>query len=469
MLMLSSVLKKVSTCMAISLFVLTAPCLFASEGLKQQLVEQATPRLVEYLQINTVNPPGNETRGAEYFAKIFDAEGIPYQMIESAPGRGNIVARLKGGDEPGITLLHHIDVVPFDEALWEHPPLAGNIVDGIVYGRGAVDMKNVAIIQLQAFLYLHRSGLPLKRDVVFVATADEEAGGHFGLGFLVKEHRELFEGIGFSLNEGGGGVEGDMPQFSISVIEKTPLWLRVTAKGTSGHGSTPTQDAATKKLLAALSHIPQWDQPRVLPVMREYLQRIASSYPEYFRERFLQIDQAVKDPAFIGKVRAEYPPIAARLSNTCSINGLQASAKVNVISSSASAEVDCRLLPDQDPDVFKQQFKSWLKDDSIEIEEILRFAPSTSSMESELFVAIEKFVTAKYPSAKIIPTMTAGFTDSHWLREIGIVAYGFIPSLYNPERTTGFHANNERIAVDDLEEATANMIDFLVDFAVQKK
>ena len=167
-----------------------------------RFVEDAAQRLADYIQVDTVNPPGNEIRGAEFFASIFDAAGIAYETAESAPGRGNIWARIKGGRKPGIILLNHIDVVPADPRHWSVDPLGGEIKNGHIWGRGALDMKSTAIAQLQAFLALNeavQNGARLSRDVVFVATADEEAGGAFGAGWLAENRKSIFKGEGLSL------------------------------------------------------------------------------------------------------------------------------------------------------------------------------------------------------------------------------------------------------------------------------
>jgi len=167
------------------------------------LADESVELLQEYLRVDTTNPPGNESRAVEFFARLLEMEGIPYETAESAPGRGNIWARLDGGNEPAVLLLHHSDVVQADPAFWDVPPLSGEIVEGHVYGRGALDTKTLGILHLYAFLALHRSGRPLNRDVIFMATADEEAGGFYGVGWLVENRPEAFEGVGFVLNEGG--------------------------------------------------------------------------------------------------------------------------------------------------------------------------------------------------------------------------------------------------------------------------
>ena len=180
----------------------------AAQVVTDDLQDRAVEWTQEYLRVNTVNPPGNEIAGARFLASIFDAEGITYEMVESAPGRGNIWARLNGGDEPGLLLLRHIDVVPADPNYWVTDPLSGEIRDGFIYGRGALDTKSSGIAHLVAFVGLHRSGAQLNRDVIFMATADEEAGGFFGAGWLVENRPDSFEDVGYVINEGGGWGRG---------------------------------------------------------------------------------------------------------------------------------------------------------------------------------------------------------------------------------------------------------------------
>jgi acetylornithine deacetylase/succinyl-diaminopimelate desuccinylase-like protein len=178
--------------------------------------EQAPQRLAEYIRVDTTNPPGNETAGVEFLATLLEDAGVPYETAESAPGRDNLWARLEGGEEPALVLLHHIDVVSADPRFWDVDPLAGEIREGYVWGRGALDMKGTAIAQLQAFLALHASGKRLNRDVLFVATADEEAGGHYGAGWLIEQRPEIFENAGYLLNEGGSGLRmGDGVVFTV--------------------------------------------------------------------------------------------------------------------------------------------------------------------------------------------------------------------------------------------------------------
>ena len=231
---------------------LSALLLTATAVLAADFPGQAAERLSEYIQVNTINPPGNETNGAKFFAKIFEEAGIQYETAESAPGRGNIWARLKGGDNPALVLLNHMDVVPADPDYWDFAPYDGALKNGYVLGCGALDMKSLGIVQLQGFLALHASGRKLNRDVIFVATADEEAGGAFGAGWLVENKPGIFKNVGYLLNEGGGGsIQGSDTVFSVEVTQKVPLWLRMVAKGNPGHGSVPQTETAVTRILRA--------------------------------------------------------------------------------------------------------------------------------------------------------------------------------------------------------------------------
>ncbi|CAN0505875.1 unnamed protein product, partial [Scytosiphon promiscuus] len=208
----------------------------------------------ELIQIDTINPPGNESRAVDFYAAIFDAEGSEYETAESAPGRGNIWARIEGGDEPGLMMLQHTDVVPADPQYWTTDPLSGEIRDGYILGRGARDMKGTGISQLAAFLNIHRSGRRPNRDVVFLATADEEAGGAFGVGWLIENRREIFDGVGLLINEGGAGSRNmDEIIFGVEVTQKVPVWLRLKAVDVPGHGSSPRTTSSVTRIVDALA------------------------------------------------------------------------------------------------------------------------------------------------------------------------------------------------------------------------
>ena len=266
-----------------------------------EFARQAPERLVEYLQIDTTNPSGNESRGVAFFAKYLTAAGIEFETGESAPGRGNIWAKLPGGNKPGIVLINHIDVVPVNENYWSVDPYKGVIKDGDIYGRGALDMKGLAITQFQAFLSLAASGKKLNRDVWFIATADEEAGGEFGAGWLVKTHPEIFQNVGFLLNEGGiGSRAGDKIEFSVEVTQKVPLWLRLTATGRPGHGSSPQVHTSVTRLFKAGHRITTTDfKARVIEPVEQMFAAISGSQPAAFKEQYADISTHIFDTEFM--------------------------------------------------------------------------------------------------------------------------------------------------------------------------
>lgn len=449
-------------CLLVALAV-TSPTAMAQDAELRALEQQAVTRLQEYLRIDTTNPPGNESRAVDFFARIFEAEGIEYDTAESAPGRGNIWARLEGGSEPGIILLNHTDVVPADEAFWDEAPLSGVIRDGYLHGRGALDMKGTGIFQLQAFLALHRMGKPLNRDVVFMATADEEAGGFYGAGWLAENRRELFEDMGLLLNEGGSGtVRGNRTQFGIEVTQKVPLWIRLVATGEPGHGSSPGADSAVTRLIQALSHIHEYPfPPKINPAVDAYFKAMAPHTETPWREAFQDIETAAKDAAFVSELQSYNRGLHSLIRNTCSITRLDGSSKINVIPPSASAEIDCRLVPHQDPQEFIDTLRRIIDDPAIEIETIMVFSPAVSPTDTDLYRGILAVCKRHFPDAAIMPSVSTGFTDSHFFRDMGIACYGFSPIVLPAEERSGVHGNNERISVDNVKLGTRLTLEIL--------
>ena len=409
-----------------------------------------------YLKVDTINPPGNESRGVDYLAKYLDAAKIPYERGESAPGRGNLWAKLEGGDAPAIMLLNHIDVVPADLSFWDTPPLSGEVRDGFVYGRGAIDMKGLGIVQLAAFLELKKAGKPLNRDVWFVATADEEAGGEYGAGWLLKTHPDKFTNVGYVLNEGGTArAFGDKTVMMVEITQKVPLWLRLTAFGRPGHGSAPQPETAVTRLVRATKRIGDTRfAPRLIPEVQSMLESI-SPYQTDSRlaAQLANIAVSVKDPDFMMRLQLEDPGTHSLLRNTCSITRLEGSSKINVVPARSSAELDCRLLPDQDPEEFIAQLTTIIADENVQIETLMSFTPAISNTQNEVFRAIGA-VSESALKAPVITTVAGGFTDSHFFRDRGITAYGYSPFVFQPEDMRGVHGNNERISIKNLERGT---------------
>ena len=435
---------------------------FADEGIE---------RLSQYLQIDTINPPGNETRGVEFLAAILDEAGIPYETAESAPGRGNLWARLPasgGKKEPALILLHHIDVVPANRKFWSFEPLSGDVKDGFVYGRGAIDTKGLGIAQLQAFLALHASGQKLNRDVILMATADEEAGGFFGAGWLIENKPELFEGVGYVLNEGGSARRfGDTTAVMVEVTQKVPLWLRLTSHGIPGHGSAPKVETSVTKLVRALKRISETEFPvRVLQPVADMFEGIAPFQAGEDKEVFATIGNAQPSNDYLIGLKLRNPGAHALLRNTCSITRLEGSSKINVIPAEVHAELDCRLLPDQNPEEFLQDLHMIINDKDISVERIMGFTPAVSKTETPLYKAIGKISRENY-DADVIPTVAGGFTDSHFFRDLGITSYGYSPFSFTVAEFVGVHGNDERVSVKNIVNGVRIYYQLLEEFTVR--
>lgn len=416
--------------------------------------QQGVERLSRYLQIDTINPPGNESRGVDFLAEILDQAGIEYASGESAPGRGNLWARLPATTKrkaPGVVLLHHIDVVPANRSFWSFDPLSGEVKDGFVYGRGAIDTKGLGIAQLQAFLALHAADKPRNRDVWLIATADEEAGGFFGADWLIKQHPEVFEGVGYVLNEGGSARKfGETQAVMVEVTQKIPLWLKLTSLGRPGHGSAPLVETSVTKLVRALKRIAETEFPvRVLPSVADMFEGIAPFQNDQDREVFATLSSNPPNTEYLTGLKLRNPGYHALLRNTCSITRLEGSSKINVIPAEVHAELDCRLLPDQDPEAFLRELKTIINDDQISIQKIMGFTPAVSKTSTPLWKVIQQ-VSRDYYSAEVIPTVSGGFTDSHFFRDLGITSYGYSPFSFSNAEFAGVHGNDERVSVENV-------------------
>jgi acetylornithine deacetylase/succinyl-diaminopimelate desuccinylase-like protein len=416
----------------------------------QSIEEEALDWLQAFIQVDTVNPPGNETRAVEFIAGILEAEGISYQTAQSAPGRGNLWARLEGGDKPALIMLQHTDVVPADMKYWTTDPLSGEIRDGYLWGRGTLDMKGTGMSQLATFVSLHRAGVPLNRDVVLVATADEEAGGFYGAGWLVENHPEIFEGAGLLINEGGNGEQSDKELlFSVEVTQKVPVWLRLTAVDTPGHGSMPNPTSSVTRIVDALHIIRENPfEPRIVPAVDTMFRSLSQSASADWEEAFSNMSTAVKDPAFLADLQAYSPFLHALTRDTCSITRFEGSNKINVVPPEAWAELDCRILPDRPSEVFVDELKALIAETGVAIEVLMAFTPAVSPTDTELYVAIEAVTAERHPGSRVMPSVASGFTDSHFTRDLGIPSYGFDPVIVPEAEFSRIHGNDERISVE---------------------
>ena len=421
--------------------------LFCGVLRSQTLEDEAVGWLQNYIQIDTINPPGNEYRAVDFLAEIFEAEGIEYQTAESAPGRGNIWARLEGGNEPGLILLQHSDVVPADEEFWTIPVLSGAIRDGVILGRGARDMKGLGTLQLATFIALHRSGVELNRDVVFLATADEEAGGMFGVGWLIENRPEIFENIGILLNEGGGGSRvGQSVVFSVEVTQKVPVWLRLYAIDRPGHGSSPRTTSSVTRIVQALNTMLENPfPPRIIGPVNDYFGALSVDMDEEWAGSYANIQSAINDPNFVAKLHDARPGHNSLIRDTCSMTRMSGSNKINVIPPTAWAELDCRILPDKPADQFISELDDLIGYTGVEIQKIMAFTPAISETNSRLYRAIDSVTQELHPGSRVLPSVSTGFTDSHFTRDLGIISYGFNPIITNRGEHTGVHGNDEQV------------------------
>ena len=423
------------------------------------------------IQFHTVNPPGDEKPLAEYLVSIFEDAGVDARVIEtprgdSKEGRAAAWARVKGdGSKRPIVLLSHLDTVPADPKGWAIAPFEGATGAGSVVGRGALDAKGVAVVQLLAMLQVAWRVEPLSRDVIYLATPDEETGGRLGAGYLTRERRSLLYDAEYLLTEGGGiqvGEGGTSPVWGVTVTEKAPCWMDVIAEGTPGHSSAAPPDTAVTRLLDALARVRALETPVVVvPEVARMFAAVAGMAPAEDRAGFADLSAALAtDPAFRERFLSK-PGRAALVRNTVAITVLEGSNQTNVVPGQARAQLDARLLPGEHCEDFVRVLEEAIDDPSVRVEPFLSFTTSSSPMNTRLFRAIERVAARRDPGAPVVPRVIAGFTDAHYFRDLGIVAYGFVPRWLPPAETRGIHGPNERISIDNLRTGVETLVEIL--------
>ena len=435
------------------------------------LGDEAVSILSRYIQVDTTNPPGNEMKAAAFLKAILDKEGIEARIIESAPGRANLYARLRGnGSKKALVLMHHMDVVPAEVKLWKEPPFGGLVKGGEIWGRGSLDNKGGGVMELMTLLTLKRQGIALKGDVIFLGTADEEAGGMLGASFLLEKHADLFKDVSVVLNEGGGirvGDDGRTRLYSVGVAEKVPLWLKLTAPGTPGHAASPGDNQAVLKLVAALNRLASYQSPiKVVPEVQKFYADSAVTAPADRREQYLDLRKALQEPAFATEFLKDRSN-NARVRNTISITGIKGSDKINVIPAEAWAEVDVRLLPGEEPQAFIGELRRVLADDSIKIEILLSRTAATSPTSPEAMKVITDYAKANDPGAAVLFPVGSGFTDCHFFRAKGIPCLGFLPQRSTPSSEGLVHGVDERMPVERLTSAIRAMYEIVRKLVVE--
>jgi acetylornithine deacetylase/succinyl-diaminopimelate desuccinylase-like protein len=414
------------------------------------LRNEVTDLLQRLIRIDTVNPPGNETKAAELLREYLESNGVQCELYAKVPERANLVARIPGrGDGPRLALLAHTDTVLADPSEWQLDPWSGELRDGEVWGRGALDMKGQVAASAVALASLAREGFEPGGDLIFIAEADEEMGTErVGLPYLCQEHPDSVRAE-YAINEGGGDrLEfGGKVLYLCATAEKmsSPFLLRV--RGRSGHGSMPgIADNALLKAAKLIERLGELEfEPRLGPEMKAFFEVVFGREAPAAEEALAFASEAHP----MGAALLE-PLLALTVAPTM----IEASKKRNVIPALCEVTVDCRLLPEQTQAEAEQLIRAQLGDEGYELEWVEGHGGTRSPIDTPLWDAVADFIPEIEPGAEAAPILVPGFTDSHWMREaFGTVAYGFFPMrMMEAELALRLiHSADERTAVEDLE------------------
>jgi len=441
-----------------------------------KLQGEAIVWLQDLIRINTTNPPGNEIVAAKYIADVLKREGIPSEIFESTSGRGFLVARLSATAVPdpsrALLLMAHLDVVGVDKSKWSVDPFAAVMKDGYLYGRGTIDDKGSLVANLAVFISLKRSSVRLNRDVIFLAEGDEEAGGEFGMKFVVEKHWDKIA-AGFALNEGGHTVlkDGKVQYIGVQATEKVSVNVNVIATGTSGHASIPRKDNPVVHLAAAIGKIGEYEAPvQFNSVTRGYFEGIAPVEDEETGKWLQALESPDRADHAARWVSNNNPIWNAMLRDTATPTMLQAGIRQNVVPSEARGVLNVRLLPGNQLDPLVGKLKQLVNDPQIRFETQPNggeAAPS-SSLESDLYSTIKAVSAQEFGGAPVVPYMSTGATDSARLRMRSVQAYGLDPFPLTEDDLMRMHADDERISIDSFRKGIQFLGAVVNAFAVTK-
>ena len=412
----------------------------------------------EYIQIDTSNPPGDVTKAVQWFAEIFDQENISYEtfVVNEDPRRMHILAELKGSNSnlKPLLLLNHIDVVPADASLWKADPFEAEIIDGVIYGRGALDMKCLGIMQLMSLILLKREGYMPERTIKFLGVADEEILGKYGVQWMIENHWDKLDPE-WVWDEGGIGSTDSFPNlsaFAIAVAQRKSFWVDVEVIGKSGHGSRPFKDYSNEILAKALNNIVSWETSiDVNPVIAEMFYRIGDHMGGFEGFVMKNIDNSLIKYFFGNTVASSSTSTNAMLRNTVALTMIESGYKTNIIPEKAKASLDIRLLPHIDPNNFLDDLKSVVDDDRVKF--IPKRTPTNnfvSNWDTDFFSILSEELNYEKPNALVIPFMTIGGTDSQFFQEKGVDCYGIIPVMVSEEDIQTMHGIDERLSIKNL-------------------
>jgi acetylornithine deacetylase/succinyl-diaminopimelate desuccinylase-like protein len=439
----------------------------------KKLQSDSLATLVDLIKLDTSQPAGNEYLATDYLAKRLNEVGITYKTFESEPGRTNLVARIKGnGSKKPLLLLGHTDVVTVERENWTFDPFSGTVAQGKIFGRGAADDKGIVAVAFEILIALKRNNIPLTRDVIFLAVADEEGGGGLGITYMIENHLAEISAE-FGINEGGRGTIDPQTNlystFSIGTAEKTPRRAILTVEGRAGHGSVPTRDNSIGVLATAVSKLFETPLPMQLnETTRTFFTRLAQTRPQAEAAIYRAILAPNPSIETQEKLQDISPYLFSIIRTSVVPTIFEGGYQRNVIPSSAQATLDIRALPDTDPEVMFEKLAKIIDDPRVKITpmKVTRPAHSPAPLSTDLFNAFERILTQQHPSATVLPSMLTGATDSAQLRSVGIATYGFGPGSFMGENN-GIHGNDEYLGVEPFSEYARLMWLIVTDVAAQ--
>ena len=410
-----------------------------------------------FIQFDTSNPPGREIEAIEFLAEILQVRGFAPKILQSAPQRANLIARWSPptpATAPPLLLYAHADVVPANAEQWSHPPFAGHIQDGFVWGRGALDDKGLAIIFLQILSLLRQYAPFLKRDIILLIAADEEAGSKHGVPWLLDHHSDLIQAE-YVWDEGGLGFQRTTEPaaylYGIAIAEKRALTVRLVAHGKAGHAAMPQADNPQERLVQALSRIRRWERPaRLSPPVIQMLKYLAPSQPFPRSILMQQAHQSWLWPLLRPALENNsiFTPL---IRNTVNLTMLRGGQATNVISDQAEAKLDIRLLPGENPIEILADLRSIVADGKVLVEaEDMPASDSITSTDTDFYRALAQTIEELGPQGLITPYLTPGATDSRFFRQAGMKAYGFSPLILDSHETSRIHGVDERVSIANL-------------------
>jgi acetylornithine deacetylase/succinyl-diaminopimelate desuccinylase-like protein len=440
------------------------------------LGQEALGWLVELIKFNTTNPPGNEEAEAKYVAGILQKEGITAEILPLTPGRSAVVARLKSAaiadPSRGLLLVAHMDVVGVDKATWSVDPFGAVVKDGYLYGRGTIDDKGMLAVNLAAFITLKRTNARLNRDVIFLATADEEAGGAASIRVLIAKYWDKFA-AGYAINEGGNIIlkNGKVQYVGVQASEKVAVNVAVIARGTSGHASQPTKDNPVVHLSAAVGKIGNYSAPaHFTAIVRRYFEGLAAVEDDEIGKWMRSLDTADRGE-HAQKVVSESSPLwNSMMRDSIAPTMLSAGVRENVIPAEARANLNIRLLPGHTINALLADLTKVVNDPQIhfEIQPDAGFDAPPSSLESELYAAITKVSAQEFGGAPVLPVMSTWLTDSAQLRLHNVQSYGISSFPLAQEDVARMHGADERIPLASFAKGVDLLTKIVAEFAVAK-